>query len=78
MNVANPVSKKQPIMIRVMDAGSGGRDASYFRVSVGNKGALTLDGTLSNDMANTHINLTDNYEQLIDQMISGYISKYSK
>lgn len=39
-NITNPLSKNQPIMVRVMNAGSGGREKAYFRVSVGNKGAL--------------------------------------
>ncbi|WP_059043802.1 RHS repeat-associated core domain-containing protein [Paenibacillus rubinfantis] len=76
--IANPISRNQPIMIRVMDAGSGGRADSYFRGTVGNKSALTLQGKLSNDMADTHILLTDNYEAQIQHMINQYIKTRGK
>lgn|GEM_PF-3577254 len=78
INIDNPVSKNQPIMIRVMNAGSGGRSAPYFRVSIGNKGALTLDGKISNDHNLTHIDLTDNYMKQIQKMIDNYIKNYKK
>ncbi|MEK3864618.1 hypothetical protein MHH60_14180 [Paenibacillus sp. FSL H7-0716] len=77
-NIANPLSKNQPIMIRVMNAGSGGRDSAYFRVSVGNKGTLTLEGKLSSDMASTHINLTDNYLEQIQNMNINYVKTGGK
>ncbi|MNN76895.1 hypothetical protein D3C81_1933130 [compost metagenome] len=71
--VTNPLSKNQPFMIRVMDAGSGGRTDAYYRVSVGNKGVLTLEGKFSSDMASTHINLTADYMTQIQYMINQYI-----
>ncbi|WP_339323098.1 hypothetical protein [Paenibacillus sp. FSL W8-0194] len=61
-----------------MNAGLGGRDKAYFRVSVGNKGALTLDGKLSNDMATTHIDLSDNYMDQILKMIDNYVKSGGK
>ncbi len=77
-NITNPLSKNQPIMIRVMNAGSGGRSSAYFRVSVGNKGTLTLDGKLSSDMALTHIDLTENYLEQIQNMINNYVKTGGK
>lgn len=40
--------------------------------------ALTLDGKLSNDMAATHIDLTDNYMEIIRKMIDNYVKTGGK
>ena len=55
-----------------MEAGSGGRDSPYFRVSIDGKGSLTLHGVISSDGALTHINLTDDYLKQIMDMIAKY------
>ncbi|AWV32363.1 hypothetical protein CD191_06900 [Paenibacillus odorifer] len=78
INIANPLSKNQPIMIRVMNAGSGGRERDYFRVTVGTKGTLNLEGKLSSDLASTHIDLTDNYLEQIQNMINNYVKTGGK
>lgn len=62
----------KPIVVRIMDEGSGGRSAPYFRVSIDGKGSLTLDGVLSSDRALTHIDLTDNYLEQITNMVTKY------
>jgi len=65
----------KPIVIRIMNEGSGGRPNPYFRVSIDGKGSLTLDGTLSNDKALTHIDMTDDFLNQITDMIKKYQGK---
>ena len=62
----------KPIVVRIMDEGSGGRSAPYFRVSIDGKGSLTIDVVLSSDRALTHIDLTDNYLEQITNMVTKY------
>nr|WP_279626009.1 pre-toxin TG domain-containing protein [Streptococcus cuniculi] len=49
----------KPIIIRIMDQGSGGRTAPYFRVSIDGKGSLDLNGNLSSLRQFTHIDISD-------------------
>ncbi|PAD44835.1 hypothetical protein CHI09_20760, partial [Shouchella clausii] len=65
----------KPITVRVMEAGSGGRNKPYFRVSIDGKGSLTLDGKISNDRSLTHIDITDDALEQIDKMIKSYKGK---
>lgn len=65
----------KPITVRVMEAGSGGRNKPYFRVSIDGKGSLTLDGKISNDRSLTHIDITDDALKQIDIMIKSYKGK---
>ncbi len=50
-----------------MDAGSGGRDKPYFRISIDGKGSLTAEGYFSNDPALTHIDI-DNASDAVKQI----------
>jgi len=65
----------KPITVRVMEAGSGGRNEPYFRVSIDGKGSLTLDGKISNDRSLTHIDITEDALKQIDIMIKAYKGK---
>ncbi len=56
------------IEIRLMDAGSGMRPKPYFRVTVP-KSALTIEGKLSNKPKLTHIELTENYFEQIQNIV---------
>lgn len=60
-------------IVRVMDAGSGGREKPYFRVSIENKGSMTLEGELSNRADLTHIDMTDTYLEQMKQMLNKYL-----
>ena len=64
---------KNPILVRIMNAYSGGRTKPYFRAGVPGKGCFTLQGKLSDDRALTHIDLTENYLEQIEDMISKYL-----
>ena len=55
-----------------MDAGSGGRNRPYFRISVPGKSSLTLDGILSDDKFLTHIDLVDGYLETIIDILAKY------
>lgn len=50
----------KPIVIRIMQEGSGGRPNPYFRVSVDGKGSYTLEGQLSNNKGVTHVTSLQN------------------
>lgn len=50
---------KRPIIVRIMEAGSGNRSLPYFRVSVAERSALNLQGEFSSDRALTHFDITD-------------------
>ncbi|MGO5136354.1 hypothetical protein ACTQ31_06395 [Clostridium butyricum] len=65
----------KPIVVRVMNEGSGGRANPYYRVSIDGKGSLTLDGTLSSDRGLTHIDMTDDYLSQIENTINKYLGK---
>lgn len=58
-----------------MEAGSGGRNEPYFRVSIDGKGSLTLEGKVSNDRSLTYIDITDDALKQIDIMIKAYKGK---
>lgn len=66
---------RKPIVVRIMNEGSGGRTKPYFRVGIDGKGSLTLDGVLSNDRGLTHIDMTDDYLEQITNMINKYLGK---
>jgi hypothetical protein len=66
---------KKPIVVRIMNEGSGNRADPYFRVSIDGKGSLTLDGTLSSNRELTHIDLTNEYINQITNMINNYLGK---
>ncbi|WP_315077928.1 hypothetical protein [uncultured Clostridium sp.] len=68
-------SGRKPIVVRIMNEGSGGRTKPYFRVGIDGKGSLTLDGVLSNDRGLTHIDMTDDYLEQIMNMINKYLGK---
>ncbi len=65
----------KPIVVRIMNEGSGGRSNPYFRVSVDGKGSLTMDGKLSNNRGLTHIDMTDDFLNQITDMIKKYQGK---
>ncbi len=60
---------------KVMEAGSGGRNKPYFRVSIDGKGSLTRDGKIFNDRSLPHIDITDDALKQIDIMIKSYKGK---
>lgn len=55
-----------------MNAGSGQRTKPYFRVSIPEKSALTLEGKFSHKPSSTHIDLTNDYLKQIRNMIEKY------
>ncbi|MHB1685218.1 MAG: RHS repeat-associated core domain-containing protein [Bacilli bacterium] len=57
----------KPIVIRVMQEGSGGRPNPYFRVSIDGRGSYMLEGQVSSNRGITHIDLTP---QSADQIIN--------
>nr|NNM90395.1 hypothetical protein [Bacilli bacterium] len=63
---------KRPIIVRIMEAGSGGRANPYFRVSVDGKPALTLEGKFSSDHGLTHFDLSNESVQQILNIIDKY------
>lgn len=64
-------NKKQEIVIRLMEAGSGGRKDAYWRMSVGNK-ALNRAGNYSNNAAETHITLQESSPSTIINLIKKF------
>jgi hypothetical protein len=68
-------NRNKPIVVRVMNEGSGGRANPYYRVSIDGKGSLKLEGTLSSDRGLTHIDMTDDYLSQIETMINKYLGK---
>ena len=63
---------KKGITIRIMNEGSGGRSQPYFRVSIPDKSSLNLNGKLTNNPIETHIDMSDNYIKQINEMITKY------
>ncbi|MGT2964060.1 hypothetical protein [Streptococcus acidominimus] len=62
----------KPIVIRLMDTGSGQRLQPYFRVSIDGRGSLDINGQLSSNRADTHIDISGkSVEQILD-MIEKY------
>ncbi|MCL6457003.1 MAG: hypothetical protein K6T85_03265, partial [Gorillibacterium sp.] len=68
----------KPIVVRIMNEGSGGRSQPYFRVSIDGKGSFTLDGKLSNDKGLTHIDMNDNYFKQIIEIVKYVYDKQDK
>lgn len=66
---------KKPIVVRLMNAGSGGRSKPYFRVSVDGKGSYTLNGNLSSDKSLTHINMSSSYSSQISKIVNSIKGK---
>ncbi|UAL45543.1 SAR2788 family putative toxin [Sutcliffiella horikoshii] len=64
-------NKNQTIVIRLMEAGSGGRKEAYWRMSVGNK-ALNRAGNYSNNANETHITLQESSISTIINLIKRY------
>ncbi len=64
-------NKKQTIVIRLMEPGSGGREEAYWRMSVGGK-ALDKSGNYSSDAARTHIDLDESSIQTIKNLIKKF------
>lgn len=64
-------NKKQPIVIRLMEEGSGGRKEAYWRMSVGNK-AVNRAGNYSNNANETHITLQESSIGTIINLIKKY------
>jgi len=64
-------NKKQEIVIRLMEAGSGGRKEAYWRMSVGNK-ALNRAGNFSNNASETHITLQESSPSTIISLINKF------
>jgi hypothetical protein len=53
-------NKPHDYILRVMRAGSGGRENDYWRLSLEGKEALTREGVKSDDPAQIHIDLEEN------------------
>lgn len=70
VEIPNPAGGNKPIVVRIMNEGSGGRTQPYFRVSIDGKGSYTLDGLLSSDRALTHIDMTDSFLGQITKIIN--------
>ena len=64
---------KKPIIVRIMNSGSGGRVMHYFRVSIDGLGSLTLNGIISADRALTHIDLGPDFLNQIIQMVRTFL-----
>lgn len=64
-------NKKQTIVIRLMEAGSGGRKEAYWRMSVGNK-SINRAGNFSNNASETHISLQESSLSTILNLIKKY------
>ncbi|WP_445491768.1 hypothetical protein [Niallia sp. 03133] len=64
-------NKKQTIVIRLMEAGSGGRDEAYWRMSVGNK-AVNRAGNFSDNANETNITLQESSISTIINLIKKY------
>ena len=64
-------NKKQEIVIRLMEAGSGGRKEAYWRMSVGNK-ALNRAGNFWNNASETHITLQESSPSTIISLIKKF------
>jgi len=72
--VINVLHGKKTIVIRIMGAGSGGRNLPYFRVSISGLSSLTLEGALSNDPLLTHIDLNSDFLRQIIHMIDTFMN----
>lgn len=70
-SVSNIISLVPLTLVRVMEAGSVGRNKPYFGVCIDGKGSLTI----SNDRSLTHIDITDDVLNQIDIMIKSYKGK---
>jgi hypothetical protein len=66
---------RKPIVVRIMDEGSGGRGKPYYRVSIDGKGSLTPEGIISSDRGLTHIDLSENSLSEITNIINNYLGR---
>lgn len=64
-------NKSQTIVVRLMEAGSGGRKDAYWRMSVGNK-ALNRAGNYSSNANETHITLQESSPKTIINIIKKF------
>jgi hypothetical protein len=64
-------SKPRDLLLRVMNAGSGGCDEPYSRLSVDGKQALTRTGQPSTDPAQIHVNIGEGSFDDIMSIING-------
>lgn len=67
-------NKKQLIVIRLMEAGSGGRKEAYWRMSVGGK-SINRAGNYSNNAVETHIDLQESSPATIIKLIKKFKKK---
>jgi hypothetical protein len=70
IEIPNPTGGNKPVVVRIMNEGSGGRGQPYFRVSIDGKGSYTIDGGISSDRALTHIDMSDFYLDQIKSIIN--------
>ncbi len=63
-------NSKKPIVIRLMNAGAGGRKAAYFKIAKGTKGAYDKLGKLTDLPVPSHFDLNpDTYIEIIKQIL---------
>jgi len=70
VEIPNPAGGNKPVVVRMINEGSGGRSQPYFRVSIDGKGSYTLDGLMSSDRALTHIDMTNSYLDQITNILN--------
>jgi hypothetical protein len=58
VQVKIPYSSSRDILVKVEEAGAGGRPNPYYRVAVTGKQTYTLEGVESDNKALTHIDLS--------------------
>lgn len=64
-------NKKQTIVVRLMEAGSGGRKDAYWRASVGNK-SVNRAGNYSSNASETYITLQESSPKTIINIIKKF------
>ncbi|MGE7842653.1 hypothetical protein ACQKNX_17920 [Lysinibacillus sp. NPDC093712] len=64
-------NKKQKIVIRLMEAGSGGRSKAYWRMSVGGK-SIDITGKYEHQREKTHIDLDETSPATIINLIKKF------
>ena len=66
---------RKPIVVRIMNEGSGGRGKPYYRVSIDGIGSLTPESIISSDRCLTHIDLSENSMSEITNIINNYLGR---
>lgn len=64
-------NKNQPIVIRLMEAGSGDKKEAYWRISIGNK-SVNRAGNYSSNASETHITLQESSPKTIINIIKKF------